>query len=199
MKFVTINNSVRTLAVIFVIAGLALIAPITYYWLRDRGAVVQAASTVPVHPAHLKPSVNLVTGQPVEIAIPSLSMDLQVIPGVYNPNSGEWTLTDNDAQFAEPSVPPNNETGNTLIYGHYRPSVFAYLHHIQPGAQAIITTANGYKFTYTYQNTQAFNPNDTSIFTYQGVPRLTIQTCSGTFMQNRQMYYFQYDGYSQVS
>jgi len=27
---------------------------------------------------------------------------------------------------------------------------------------------------------------------------LTIQTCSGEFMQNRQMYYFSYDGYQKV-
>jgi len=125
-------------------------------------------------------------------------MNLQVIPGVYNPKTGAWTLTLDKAQFALPSVQPNNESGNTLIYGHYRPEVFAYLHLIKPGAQATITTSNGYSFTYTYMNSQAFNPTDTSIFTYQGSPRLTIQTCSGAFMQNRQMYYFQYDGYAKV-
>ena len=189
------HKQLRILAVLLIIAGLAGIVPIGYYALRSKIALAQNTPTIPTQPVQLKPSPSLVTGQPVSIAIPSLKMNLNVIPGVYNPRSGQWTLTDDKAQFAEPSVPPNNETGNTLIYGHYRPEVFAYLHHISPGAQAIITTDNGYKFTYTFQNTVPYNPGDTSIFTYKGVPRLTIQTCSGAFMQNRQMYFFQYDGY----
>jgi LPXTG-site transpeptidase (sortase) family protein len=196
------NRSIRigrVGAIILIIAGLALMAPLTYYWLRDRGALAQSVPVIPAQTAVLKPAPDLISGQPVAIAIPSLNMELQVIPGIYNTKSGQWTLTDSEAQFAEPSVPPNNEAGNTLIYGHYRPEVFAYLHHILPGAQAIITTDNGYTFTYTYQNTQAFDPTDTSIFTYEGAPRLTIQTCSGAFMQNRQMYYFQYDGYAKTS
>ena len=190
------HKLLRIIAILLIVAGLAGIVPLGYYALRSKVALAQDTPTIPAQPIQLKPSVTLVTGQPVEIAIPSLHMDLSVIPGVYNPKSGQWTLTDNKAQFAEPSVQPNNELGNTLIYGHYRPEVFAYLHHIQPGAQAIVTTDNGYKFTYTFQNTTAYNPADTSIFTYQGPPQLTVQTCSGAFMQNRQMYYFSYDGYS---
>jgi hypothetical protein len=190
--------SLKIFAVVLVIAGLAIAVPLGHFWLQDRAALSHNVGTVPAQPLRLKPLANLITGEPVGIAIPSLNMNLQVIPGVYNKQSGQWTLTLDKAQFAEPSVPPNNEAGNTFIYGHYRPEVFAYLHHIVPGAQAIISTDNGYQFTYTYQTTAAFNPTDTSIFTYQGAPRLTIQTCSGAFMQNRQMYYFQYDGYSKA-
>jgi sortase (surface protein transpeptidase) len=95
-------------------------------------------------------------------------------------------------------VQPNNETGNTLIYGHYRPEVFAYLHLIKPGIQAIITTDNGYTFTYSFENSEALDPTNTSVFVYRGAPRLTIQTCSGSFMQHRQMYYFHYDGFTKV-
>lgn len=196
MKF---YRTLQCIALMPLLTGLVLALPLGYFWLQDKAVLSHHTATVAVQPLKLQPSATLITGTPVEISIPSLKMDLQVIPGVYNQKSGQWTLTDDKAQFAEPSVTPNNETGNTLIYGHYRPQVFAYLHHIQPGAQAVITTVNGYKFTYTYQTTQAFDPTDTSIFTYQGVPRLTIQTCSGSFMQNRQMYYFQYSGYTPVS
>jgi LPXTG-site transpeptidase (sortase) family protein len=131
--------------------------------------------------------------------IPSLNINLQVIPGNYNPNTGTWTLSLDKAQFAELSVQPNNESGNTFIYGHYRREVFAYLHLIKPGAQALISTNNGYTFSYSFQNTEALDPTNTSIFTYQGSPRLTLQTCSGSFFQHRQMYYFQYNGYARSS
>lgn len=190
------HKPLRIIAILLIVAGLCGIVPLNYYALRSKIALAQDKPTVPVQTVQLTPSPTLVTGEPVEISIPSLNIDLQVIPGVYNAKTGEWNLTLDKAQFATPSVQPNNETGNTLIYGHYRPEVFAYLHLIKPGAQAIITTDNGFKFTYTFQNSVAYDPTDTSIFTYQGAPRLTIQTCSGTFMQNRQMYYFQYDGYA---
>jgi LPXTG-site transpeptidase (sortase) family protein len=187
----------RILATVLIIAGLAGLVPLGYFWLTNKMAFANHQPTQ-VRTVQLTPSPTLVTGRPQEITIPSLKIDLSVIDGNYNSKTGEWTLTLDKAQYATPSVQPNNQTGNTLIYGHYRPEVFAYLHLIKPGAQAFITTDNGYTFSYTYQNTEAFNPADTSIFTYHGAPRLTIQTCSGSFMQNRQMYYFSYDGYSKI-
>jgi len=188
-------NYIRITAITIAAAGVLLLVPLTYY--QWQGHKVDASPTVPARAA-LKPSPELITGTPVALDISSLNMHLAIINGYYNSKNGEWTLTLDKAQYATVTVPPNNLSGNTLIYGHYRPEVFAYLHLIKPGAQATITTDNGYVFTYTYQSTEAFDPHDTSIFTYQGAPRLTIQTCSGTFMQHRQMYYFQYNGYRKI-
>jgi LPXTG-site transpeptidase (sortase) family protein len=190
------HTIIRIFAAVFILAGLAGLLPLAYFWEQNHNAAKQAA--VPIRTVALQPSPTLVTGRPRTVSIPSLNINLQVIDGNYDRKTGEWTLTLNKAQFATPSVQPNNQTGNTLIYGHYRPQVFAYLHHITTGAQATITTDNGYTFTYTYQNTEALNPADTSIFAYRGAPRLTIQTCSGAFMQNRQMYYFAYDSYKKT-
>ncbi len=192
-------KTLRIVAIVLILAGMAGIVPLNYYAFKSKIAVAEnSKAAVPAKQVVLTPSPTLVTGSPVEIAIPSLKMDLKVIPGYYNAKTGDWNLTLDKAQFAEPSVQPNNEGGNTLIYGHYRPEVFAYLHLIKPGARAVITTDNGYQFTYTFQNSVAFDPTDTSIFAYQGAPRLTIQTCSGSFMQNRQMYYFQYNGFTKL-
>lgn len=178
------------------VAGVAAMAPFAYIWHQNHQALAQAshAIQVPAKAPLPDPKPTLITGKPIRLQIPSLGFDLQVIDGSYNPKNGTWTLTLDKAQYALPSVQPNNEAGNTLIYGHYRPEVFAYLHLIKPGAKAYVLTDNGYKFSYTYQNTEAFDPTDTSIFLYQGAPRLTIQTCSGAYFQNRQMYYFTFDG-----
>ena len=185
---------------VVVAAGLLLLAPLSYFWLHQKIAMASPPTVyVPATASLPAAEPGLVSGTPVEIKIPSLHMDLPIINGYYNSNNGQWTLTLNKAQYATPSVLPNNESGNTLIYGHYRPEVFAYLHLIKPGAEADVITNNGLTFKYTFQNSQPFDPADTSIFLYKGAPRLTIQTCSGSLFQHRQMYYFKYDGYTKNS
>jgi sortase (surface protein transpeptidase) len=180
---------------VIVVAGLLMLAPIGYFWLQNKVALANpGVNSVPA----VAPIPQGITGKPNELRIPTLHMDLRVIDGDYNPNNGQWTLTLDKAQFALPSVQPNNVSGNTLIYGHYRPEVFAYLHLIQPGAQAEVFTTNGFVFTYSYYATKAYDPTDTSIFLYKGPPRLTIQTCSGSFFQHRQMYYFKYISYAKA-
>lgn len=196
MKF---YKKLQLTSFVIIAAGLAVAAPLGYFWAHDKVALANPTVQVPAKAPLPPKNANLVTGKPKELLIPSLHFDLQVIDGVYNATTGEWTLTLDKAQYALPSVQPNNEEGNTLIYGHYRTEVFAYLHLIQPGAEAEIITDNGYKFVYTYQSSKAYDPTDTSIFLYKGPPRLTIQTCSGSFFQHRQMYYFKYDGYTKSS
>lgn len=194
-------KKVQFTSFVFIAAGLLLLIPLTYYWAQQKIAMASPPKVyVPAIAPKPPQKPNVVSGMPDEIRIPSVfNMDLKVIPGYYDKTTGEWTLTLTEAQYAVPSVLPNNYSGNTLIYGHYRPEVFAYLHLIKPGAIAQVVTTNGYTFTYTYESSQAFSPEDTSIFLYQGPPRLTIQTCSGSFFQHRQMYYFKYDGYTKNS
>lgn len=194
-------KKLQIISLVVIVAGLCLLAPLTYYWAQQKIAMSQPPKVnVPAVAPKPPQKPNVVSGEPTEIKIPSVfNMDLTVVPGYYNKATGEWNLSLTEAQYAVPSVLPNNYSGNTLIYGHYRPEVFAYLHLIKPGAIAQIITSNGYTFTYTFQNSQAFDPTDTSIFLYQGPPRLTIQTCSGSLFQHRQMYYFKYDGYTKNS
>jgi LPXTG-site transpeptidase (sortase) family protein len=132
----------------------------------------------------------VIEGNPVRIQVPSVSIDLKVIPGNYYPATKSWSLSLNDAQFAKITNEPNNRQGLTFIYAHYRKGVFINLPKIQPGAEVIITTDNGHTFTYTYTKNIVTNPNDTSLFTYQGKPLLVLQTCSGFWFQNRQLFLF---------
>lgn len=190
-----LSHTLRLIALLLIVSSLIGLVPLSLAWVKNKHAVAQRQNQT-MQTVQLQSSPALITGQPIKISIPSLHIDLPIIPGYYNAKSGAWTLTLNKAQFATPSVTPNNMTGNTLIYGHYRPEVFAYLHLIKTGAQAIVTTDNGYEFSYTFESTMPLDPTDTSIFAYKGTPRLTVQTCSGAYMQHRQMYYFHYDSYS---
>jgi LPXTG-site transpeptidase (sortase) family protein len=180
---------------VLVVLGVAGCTPTLYYHFTSNGSV--AAHGLPA----AKPANSgdrKVSGHPKTISIPSLKVNLPVIDGYYNQSNKQWTLTLNKAQFATIAPEPNNIAGNTFIYGHYRREVFSSLHNIKPGAKVAITTDNGYKFSYRFSQTYATSPEDSSIFSYKGAPILTIQTCSGTWFQNRQMYLFDYVGYKKI-
>jgi LPXTG-site transpeptidase (sortase) family protein len=135
-------------------------------------------------------SVPVIEGRPVRIVIPSLGIDLRVIDGSYRQPNFEWTLSKDKAQFATNTQQPNNISGNTFIYGHNNKYVFSKLPAIKPGEQAIVYTDNGHRFTYSYKSAQTVKPQTTEIFNYRGGPRLTLQTCTGFWYENRSLYRF---------
>jgi len=145
----------------------------------------QEAPLIPLSP-------TVISGKPVRLVIPSLNMDLQVIDGSYDPSTGQWTLSGDKAQFAVITTPANNVQGNTFIYGHYNPHVFLSLHKIQPDQEAIIYTDNNHIFHYKYKSQVTVSPTDTGVFDYRGAPILTIQTCTGTFYEKRQIFTFDF-------
>jgi LPXTG-site transpeptidase (sortase) family protein len=187
-------------AAVMIAVGLAGVIPSVYFWAKNKTAHSQPAALANVPLVAEKPTGQpekppVITGKPVRLEIPSLKMDLPVIDGAYHPQTGQWDISLNKAHYALPTVQPNNERGNTLLYGHYRPEVFAHLRLVKPGAEAYVTTDNGYKFIYTFREAQTVAPADTSIFMYEGKPQLTIQTCTGIWMQNRHLHYFDFVRY----
>lgn len=175
------------------VIGLALaVNPALEYWRSTRVERVSASpfSVVASTAATPKPQEKLISGQPVRIQIPSLHIDLKVVDGYYNSTNKTWTLTRDMAQHATMTPQPNNKEGNTFIYAHNRPGVFQALSKLKVGDQVIVTTGNGHTFTYTFRSAYETNPTDTSLFTYEGAPILTLQTCSGIWYQNRQLFTF---------
>jgi LPXTG-site transpeptidase (sortase) family protein len=136
------------------------------------------------------PQVNKIQGNPVRLIIPSLDLDLKIVPGYYNQQTQEWTLSWDKVQFATITEQPNNISGNTFIYGHESKGVFITLHNIKDGDLAIVKTDNGHTFYYKLSSQYVTNPLDDSVFDYTGKPILTLQTCSGLLFQYRQMFMF---------
>lgn len=172
--------------------GIIGLLPLQYIRMQNQHALANAP-TISVPTVATQPASQAISGHPTQIVIPSLNISLQVMDGAYNSQTGEWTLTDRATHYALPSTLPNDTSGNTLIYGHYNKHVFAKLHTIKPGAEAQVITEEGYRFIYTFTSAEALNPADTSIFLYDGPSQLTLQTCSGSLMQNRQLHYFTFD------
>lgn len=166
-------------------------------WTQYRGAEAQPIQPVQqqaleTHQPTVASSVSStpISGHPVRIRVPRLAVDLAVIDGVYNWHSRTWNLADNKAQFAVMTAEPNSTSGNTFIYGHNSPLVFAPLLHAEAGDEVIIETSNGHQFTYVLQSSRNTVPTDDSLFRYQGPPILTLQTCSGSNFQYRYLLTF---------
>ena len=174
------------LGVALLAVGLVLLVEI----IRSRESnltITPPATSLPVQPK----GANYIGGEPVKISIPSLDINLPVIPGYYDKQTQTWTLTIDKVQYATMTPQPNNQSGDTFLYGHYRANIFATLHDIHSGAKAIITTSNHHTFYYQLAGVRVVNPNDSSsVFNYKGKPILTVQTCTGLFFQNRQLFTF---------
>jgi len=177
---------------LFLIAGIIAGAiEFGLVWHRQHSA----AATVPISQVLNSSSQNdnsgpLVSGTPVHITIPSVNIDLQVIPGYYYPATNSWTLSNDKAQYGVMTAKSNNKEGATFIYAHALDNVFGRLPKILPGQQAIVTTDNGLKFTYSFQQSTVTKPTDTSLFNYKGKPVLILQTCTGAWYQDRQLFVF---------
>jgi LPXTG-site transpeptidase (sortase) family protein len=129
----------------------------------------------------------------LQIVIDDVNIDLPVDDGRYNPEDNTWTLSGYHAHFAVLSSLANDNNGNTFIYGHNNKYVFGPLKHISPGAVAKIYTDSNKIFYYKFENTYAVTPDTTSVLDYLGPSVLTVQTCSGAWNEQRQMYVFKFD------
>lgn len=147
------------------------------------------ASAVPI-PAPPPLAQTVKKGIPATLKIPALNIDLPVVDGSYNTADASWTLSSDKAHYANLTVPVNDQQGNTLIYGHNNPHVFATLERLQPGMEAEVITAAGDHFYYSFSSVFTIRPNDLTSFDAGGSPRLTLQTCSGAWFENRQMFEF---------
>ncbi|CAN5428381.1 hypothetical protein BH10PAT3_BH10PAT3_4600 [soil metagenome] len=186
-----IQKKLFIFSTILVLAGLAGLLPYAYFWNQQRIALATSPSVLVAQQAPLPaPAPDLIIGKPVHISITNLSIDLTVADGTYDSHTRKWTLSNDKAHYALPSTQSNNKSGNTLIYGHATARVFGHINKITAGTKATIMTDNGYRFTYIYKETVAVDPTNVDILSYTGKPRLTLQTCSGGWWQNRQFYFF---------
>jgi LPXTG-site transpeptidase (sortase) family protein len=173
--------------VLFLIAGgLIGYQPFMRYW--EGHGKPTAPAPAPARTAAVEAATQtnrVIAGKPTRIVIPSLGIDIQITDGIYYTKSQTWTLTNDKAQYAVMTSQPNNQSGNTFIYGHNRPQVFSRLSKLGVGQIVQVYTTGNHVFTYRYRSYYETNPNDDTLFTYQGPPILTLQTCSGIWYQNR--------------
>lgn len=193
MKLLRNSNIV---AIVLIVAGMSILFVGSV--VRQNNASSQSQPTITTENSK-QPSItdpDAIFGDPVELQIKDLGIQNQVIDGVFDAHSGQWTLTTDKVQYARMTLPPNDKQGLTFLYGHNRKEVFAQLPKIKPGSLVTLKTSNGHMFTYRFTSSQAVKPQDTSVFEYAGPPKLVLQTCTGLFYQNRQLFSFEFVGVS---
>lgn len=136
-------------------------------------------------------SKTIIDGEPVEFKMERLGIDLPVKYGYYDTNDNSWTASDDAIFYAYGTSLPNNQRGNTFLYGHNRDSVIAKLRDLVVGDEVTITTANGHTFIYFYTGDISVAPDYTDVLKDDPEkPRLTIMTCEGIFSLTRRLMYF---------
>lgn len=179
------------------VAVLILVGFFSPHWLpflqkEVRGQVVIPAHIAPVDGDLTENGTVIEAGKPVRIVVPSVGIDLAVVDGVYDQRTGDWTLSKDKAHYAAITPYANNVKGNTFIYGHNRRGVFAPLIRTVIGDKAYVYTDNHKVFTYVLREFKDVEPSDVGIFAYEGDPILTLQTCSGTWYEDRRLFTFDF-------
>lgn len=174
-----------------VLALVINVSAVGLIWHYNHSPEAQSAVTVPV--TRTLPR-RVIQGTPARIIIPSLNIDVAIDVGTYNSVDASWTLSGYHAQYADLTVPANNSNGNTLIYGHNNKYVFGRLRaDIPANTQVEIIATNGNHFYYTYVGSQSVTPDDVSLFSYTGSPMLVVQTCTGSWHEQRKLATFRFD------
>lgn len=173
-----------------ILTGLTAILLLNYWYAPSLlDPQVGPAYTVVAKEIPDKPSI--IKGKPKRLVVPSADIDIKVAEGYFYASTNSWTLSEDKAHWANLTVIPNNNSGNTFIYGHNLPQVFSKLSEIKKGDKAYVYTKNDHVFTYEYKKKNTTSPNDLSLFEYEGDPMLTLQTCSGLWYQNRDLLWFE--------
>lgn len=190
------RNLLIIASIVLITSGLLGVIPALYYSNHGSAAKHGLPSVSAQSPEVI--SVPRISGHPVSVSVPAVNISNPVIDGFYDQRTRTWTLSHDSAQFAVVTQEPNNISGNTFIYGHANANIFYHLYNIKVGDEALVMTDNGYVFKYKLVTTYATDPTDSSVLHYQGPPILTLQTCSGTWFQNRQMYVFSFESYQKA-
>jgi len=178
-----------TIGVLFIFAGALLSSD--YIIQLIKSAFAQSAP----QPIGIEAKVDAASEQksaalPSHIDVPAADISLDIEPGYYNYSKNTWTVSNEKANFATITSAPNTKSGNTYIYGHNKPDIFAKLNDLTVGDEAMVTNSEGKIFEYKLVSERDISPDDLSFLKYNGKPILTLQTCSGFWDQYRRLFVF---------
>lgn len=154
-----------------------------------QAAVQQVEETPVLNPRAF--STSAAEAMPTKIVIDSVSLNLAVKPGMYDAETKEWTLDNDNAFYATSSRKVNNQNGTTVIYGHDRASVFEPLRTIKAGDTVKLYTNDNREFIYTYRSDKRVTPDAVNVlYERSNSPQLVLMTCDGVWSDVRRLLYF---------
>lgn len=123
------------------------------------------------------------SGMPVRLRLPSVSLDLLVVPA-YKTGS-RWPTTSRGISYLASSPLPG-EIGNSIFYGHNWSRILGQLKNSRPGDPLAIVYSDGRTNTFTIQEVKTVGPNATEILDPADFPQITLYTCTG-FLDTRRL------------
>lgn len=123
---------------------------------------------------------------PVELRIASIGKNISLVKGFYSQSNTDWTLSDVEAQYIA-----YEQSKSFYIYGHNSTYIFGDLPQLQQGDQVSLVSLNNIVRKYAFTDKKTVTPYEVDVLNIQGKdPQLILQTCSGWYGQNRDVYYF---------
>lgn len=119
---------------------------------------------------------------PEHLIIPSVHIDLQIVPAEIKNN--RWDTTDQGASYLLSSPIPGS-VGNSVMYAHNWASLFGNLVNVKPGEEVDITFADKTTKKFTIEYTSTVSPDQASILAPSKDSRITLYTCTGWFDSKR--------------
>ena len=114
--------------------------------------------------------------QPVLLSIPSLGIELPVIPAKLAEN--RWESTSKGVSYLVDSPVPG-EVGNSILYGHNWPNILGKLRQIEPGSEIFINLSDGKRIKFVVEYTQDVYPSQSGVLDQTQDKRITLYTCIG--------------------
>jgi len=147
---------------LYVVVGVPLYALVIPTMTPPKAYAYVPSKVVVIVPTSVK---QVTIGHPIKLQIPSLGITLDIIDGSYSSASDTWLLSSDKAQFVTTTAEPNDNKGNTFIYGHNTVRVFEPTKAITADDMAYITTDNGHVFQYQYASDSFVAPTATDVLT----------------------------------
>lgn len=146
---------------------------------------------VPSQSAGIQPVRDAVP--PVRVQIIGSNVDIPVEPvGVQDDGLMQLPKDIRTAGWYRYGPDPESPLGSTVISAHVDSfdqgiGPFAYLKEVSPGAEVVVTTADGTDHRYTVESVGKVSKEELpidQIFDRAGLPRLVLITCGGQFDRN---------------
>lgn len=119
---------------------------------------------------------------PIEIIIPSISVDIKLDTGQIK--NGVWEISGVNATFLNTSAVPGTN-GNIVIYGHNKKNIFGNLPYLSVGQKIALKTARGKIYNYIVKEKLFVNPDRVDLVSSADKEELTVYTCWGLFDSQR--------------
>jgi len=128
------------------------------------------------YPAESSAEYSLQHAAPTQLHIPSMEVNLPVVPSTITGN--RWETSNTGVSHLSLSPVPG-EKGNSILYGHNRAYLLGNLHKIEPGETIQITFSDNTVKSFIVEYTRIVNPDEVEVIEQTDDIRITLYTCTG--------------------